>query len=105
MFILCLEILSTLIAKEEVKGWINGIQICHKDLAMSYLMYADDIMIAYKANNYNAIAVKKMMDYIMDSLSKNLIKSNLIFSSLLILLIVWSEKLRIFLIGRKCELE
>lgn len=51
------EFFSKLMMKEEVRVNINGITISREVLAISHLLYADDIKIACLANSMNASSV------------------------------------------------
>uniref|UniRef100_A0A803P3Y4 Reverse transcriptase domain-containing protein n=1 Tax=Cannabis sativa TaxID=3483 RepID=A0A803P3Y4_CANSA len=50
LFILCNEVFSRLIAKEQSLGRVNGIRIAREAPAISHLMFADDIILFCRAN-------------------------------------------------------
>lgn len=59
LFIICAEMFTRLIEKEEENGKLQGIRICRGAPAVSHLLYADDILITYRANAENARAIEK----------------------------------------------
>lgn len=58
LFILCSEGFSLLLTRNEAKGGVNGIKICHGAPIESHLLYIDNILVACKTNNSNAKAIK-----------------------------------------------
>ena len=62
LFILCAEILSRLLVKEEAINNIQGIKVSREAPAISHLLYADDIIIACRANESNAKVVQRTLE-------------------------------------------
>lgn len=83
LFILCFEVLSRLFSKEEQTGHLDGIYISQNGIAISYLMYADDLVIACKANATNGHSMKRSFDRYCSWLGQrvNLYKFSILFSA------------------------
>ena len=62
LFILCAEILSRMLVKEEAINNIQGIKVSREAPAISHLLYADDIIIACRANESNAKVVQRTLE-------------------------------------------
>lgn len=58
-FIMCLEFLTRLICSEEAKGGLHGIKVSRIALALTHLMYANDLLVMCRANKDEAAAIKK----------------------------------------------
>ncbi|XP_060973692.1 uncharacterized protein LOC133038980 [Cannabis sativa] len=61
LFLLCQEVLSKLISREEEGGGIHGIKIAYSAPPVSHLMFADDTILFARANESEA---KKLIDCI-----------------------------------------
>nr|XP_048337066.1 uncharacterized protein LOC125424269 [Ziziphus jujuba var. spinosa] len=59
IFILCSEIFSRLMKRNND---IQGIKIYRRALAISHLLYVDDILVACRANSQNAKAIQEMLN-------------------------------------------
>lgn len=57
LFILCSELFSYLILKKVDDDCLHGIKINNDVLAISHLMYADNLMISYRVNVKEAMVV------------------------------------------------
>lgn len=62
LFILCIEFLTHLLEKEEIESNIQGIRICREAPIVSHILYADDNLIACRANKENSLAVRRTLD-------------------------------------------
>ena len=62
LFILCAEILSRMLVKEEAINNIQGIKVSREAPAISHLLYADDIIIVCRANESNAKIVQRTLE-------------------------------------------
>ena len=62
LFILCSEIFSRLMFKEESTGNLQGIKISKGVQAISHFLYADDIIIVYRENVKNASTVRLVLE-------------------------------------------
>lgn len=82
LFILCSEILSRLLLKEEERGRIYGIKVDRNASAISHLMYADDLIISCLANPGDTTFVMACLSYFCNWLGQlvNEEKSNIFFS-------------------------
>jgi len=82
IFILCVEVLSGLINKEQRNGNITGIAIATNAPAISHLLYVDDSILFCKAKCDEANTIMKVLkDYQQASGQKvNMDKSEMIFS-------------------------
>lgn len=58
LFTLVTEALSHLIKREEDKGSIHGIKIARVAPPISHLLFANDAMLLYRANNFEASTLK-----------------------------------------------
>ena len=69
-------------AREEVAGQLQGIKVSRTALIVSHLLYADDLMITWRANERNVRAVKKCLDtfFSWSRQEANLDKSCILFS-------------------------
>lgn len=82
LFILCSEILTRMLANEEMNGSLHDIKINRNAPAVSHLMYAYGILIMCRANRNDVVVVKRCFDKY-GSWSRqeaNLLKSNILFS-------------------------
>ena len=68
LFLLCSEGLSSMLAFEEEVGGIEGIKVCRNAPSISHLLFADDSLILMRANNQNAVTLKKGVGYILRQL-------------------------------------
>ena len=57
-FILCQEVLSMILEKECVEGRISGVKASIGGLAITHVMYADDIVLFSKAKRSEAMSIK-----------------------------------------------
>lgn len=58
LFNLCSEILSRLLLKEEDQGRLHGFKVDRSAPSISHLMYANDLLIYYRANPQNVAVVE-----------------------------------------------
>jgi hypothetical protein len=84
LFILCQEVLSRLIERNFAKGNFSGVKMNVSGLAITHVMFADDLMLFAKANRREVEIINECIDtYCMWSGQKiNREKSGLIFSKL-----------------------
>ncbi|KAH7514410.1 hypothetical protein FEM48_Zijuj11G0086700 [Ziziphus jujuba var. spinosa] len=82
LFILCSEILSRLLLKEEDQDRLHGIKVDRNAPAISHLMYADDLIISCRANHRDATIIKECLSYFCSWSGQevNEEKSNIFFS-------------------------
>lgn len=59
LFIICDEVLSRMIDREQA---IKGIKICSRAPPISHILFADDILLMYKANFTNATAIANFVE-------------------------------------------
>ncbi|KAK9286217.1 hypothetical protein L1049_014602 [Liquidambar formosana] len=57
LFILCSEVLSRLLFREEENGEIHGIKICRGSPAVSHVLFADDLILFCRAKSSKADAM------------------------------------------------
>lgn len=83
LFILCSNVLSCMLPKEESNGGIEGIQFARSSPQISHFMYADDTLLFFKATLDNCTRVNHIIFTFcnLGGLSINRQKSSLIFSS------------------------
>ena len=62
LFLLCAEGLSTLIKSAIASGYMGGIEVCHGGPKLSYLFFADDSLIFYKASIKECTALQKILN-------------------------------------------
>uniref|UniRef100_A0A803PQY8 Reverse transcriptase domain-containing protein n=1 Tax=Cannabis sativa TaxID=3483 RepID=A0A803PQY8_CANSA len=62
LFILCNEVFSRLIARDQSLGKVNGIRIARNAPAISHLMFADDTILFYRANVEEAESLQNCME-------------------------------------------
>lgn len=83
LFILCTEYLTRIFNREEAQNNLHGIKISRGALALSHLMYADDLLLMSKANKREAQTINKCLDLFCEwsgqELNKD--KSSILFSS------------------------
>ncbi|KAF7811748.1 ribonuclease H [Senna tora] len=72
LFILCANVLSCMIAKEEVNGLWNGIKIARGVLAITHLMYADDTVLFFQLSPHNILAVQRVLSRLKKEVSENM---------------------------------
>jgi len=58
LFVLCQEVLYTLLEKEFVEGRINGVKTSIGEPTITHVMYADDIVLFSKAKRSEAMSIK-----------------------------------------------
>ncbi|XP_039682896.1 uncharacterized protein [Medicago truncatula] len=61
LFILCAEGLSALIRSAELRGELQGIQICINAPVVSHLLFADDCFLFFKADENQANVMKQIL--------------------------------------------
>lgn len=83
LFILCAEGLSVLLNQAESRGDIHGIRVARGSPSISHLLFADDCLLFFKANQREVQAVKDSLDLYCASSSQliNYDKSNIVFSA------------------------
>jgi len=64
LFIICVEGLSALIRNSEARGEINGAKNCHNAPILSYLLFADDCFMFFRANNSQSYEDEKYFQYL-----------------------------------------
>lgn len=62
LFLLVADSLSKLIKKEENLGRIEGIRICRRAPAISYLLFADDTLLFFKASTDQATNIRNLLN-------------------------------------------
>ena len=62
LFLLCAEGLSTLIKSAIASGYMGGIEVCHGGPKLSYLFFADDSLIFYKASIKECTALQRILN-------------------------------------------
>lgn len=62
LFLLCSEILSRLLLKEEAAGHLRGIKIGQAASVISHLLFADDLLLFGRANISNASAMDRCLE-------------------------------------------
>ena len=62
LFILCQEILSRLIDREQAAGTVSGVKMNTGGLAFTNVMFADDIMLFSKASNKDVFALNNCLE-------------------------------------------
>lgn len=82
LFILCSETLSWLLEKKEVSGNLHGIKVSRNAPSITHLMYADDLVVCYRADGKEARTFldcfQKYCNW--SSQEANLEKSSILFS-------------------------
>lgn len=58
----CVEGLSTLIKKVEIKGEICGIKICNKAPNVSHLLFVDDCFLFFKSSLQEYVAIRNNLE-------------------------------------------
>lgn len=82
IFILCANVLSGLLHKEEAKGSIHGIQVARKAPQITHLLFADDNLLFARANQKEVDSITQVLKvYQLASVQLvNLDKSEVLFS-------------------------
>lgn len=82
IFILCSELLTRLLLKEENEGRLHGIKVSRNAPAISHLMFADDLLMMFKANKEEVLAFKRTLDMFFGWFGQeaNVNKSSILFS-------------------------
>lgn len=82
LFIICINVLSCLIANAERREDCQGIKFSRRGPAISHLLYADDLILFFKADNESPFTLNGILhDFCsIASLSIKIQKSNLILS-------------------------
>lgn len=82
LFILCAEFLTSLFNKEEAAGNMHGIKIDRAAPPLRHLMYADDLLVTSRANEFEAEIIKKCIGkyYKWSGQEVNAEKSSILFS-------------------------
>ena len=62
LFLLCAEGLSTLIKSAIASGYMGGIEVCHGVPKLSYLFFADDSLLFYKASIKECTALQRILN-------------------------------------------
>lgn len=61
LFIICAEVLSSLIRNYESKHWLHGIKICGRAPVISHMLFNDDSYLYCKANTEEAWKVVELL--------------------------------------------
>ena len=61
LFIICVEVLSSLIRNRERAGLIHGVKVARSTPAVSHLFFADDCLLFFKANHTEARIMKSLL--------------------------------------------
>ena len=61
LFILCSEVLSRILARAENIGFIHGVKISRAAIPITYLMFADDIILFLRANRAEAESLRSCL--------------------------------------------
>lgn len=82
MFIMCAEVFTRLMNREERKGNIHGIKVAKNAPAVSHLLYTDYLLVMSRANKKEAEAFKRCFNTYCNwsSQEANLEKSSVLFS-------------------------
>lgn len=64
LFTIVADLLSRLLTRVEINGKINGVRISRTSPRITYLMYADDLVIYCKADRNEALEVKNKLEKI-----------------------------------------
>lgn len=62
LFILVADLLSRILARSKSASKLSGVKTSRTNLGISHLMYADDLVIYYKANTTEALEVKRCLE-------------------------------------------
>lgn len=60
LFILCFEVFSRLMGRKEAGGNVHGIRIARNAPAVSHLLYADDLLVMWRANRSDATSFRTL---------------------------------------------
>lgn len=82
LFTILADLLSRLLAREEVVGRLNGVKVSRSSPKITYLMYADDLVIYCQAKLEEAVVVKRCLQHYSDWTGQeiNFSKSSIHFS-------------------------
>lgn len=82
LFILSMNVYSCLTADAEANNHCNGISFARRGLAISHFMYANDLILFFKADDHSPGFIKHTLDTFYDKagLSINVQKSNLVMT-------------------------
>ena len=61
MFIICQDVLSRMIDKEQMEGRISGVNLKIDEPAFTHVIYADDLMLFSKANRREITALNECL--------------------------------------------
>lgn len=83
LFIVCAEVLSLILQKQEAQGNIHGIRVARGAPSVSHLFFTDDSLLFFKATNFEAQEVKKCLMLYCNASGQlvNFDKSNIMFSA------------------------
>uniref|UniRef100_A0A453B0Q1 Reverse transcriptase domain-containing protein n=1 Tax=Aegilops tauschii subsp. strangulata TaxID=200361 RepID=A0A453B0Q1_AEGTS len=62
LFLLCSEGLTSLLAREQEIGGLEGVRVCRNAPPISHLLFADDSLILMKADSHNASTLQRVLD-------------------------------------------
>ena len=62
MFLLCMEVLTTLLSNDEQNGELEGVKVCCDAPAIMNLLFVDETLILMKANERNVACLKSILD-------------------------------------------
>jgi len=61
LFLLCVEVLTSLLTKVEHEGRINGVSVCRKVPKISNLMFADDSLLFCRATQGEVDVINEVL--------------------------------------------
>lgn len=82
LFLLCAEGFSALLCQAENEGRLKGVKVCQRALSVSHLLFADDSLILFRANEGDAQHLQGFLDLYEESSGQmiNKEKSAIMFS-------------------------